>query len=79
MQLKTVKEVKAELKRIRKRQDTHQYNATIDREKNKMRSLLWKLLKQTPYSRKAQKGEKTPKPRRTPRSTGKTKSSSSYT
>lgn len=79
MQLKTVKEVKAELKRIRKRQDMHNYNATIDREKNKMRALLWQLLKKTPYSRKAPKGEKTPKSERTPRSTRKTKSSGGYT
>ena len=79
MQLKTVKEVKTELKRLRKRQETHHYDADNDRKKNKMRSLLWKLLKQTPYSRKVSKGEKPPKPERHPRSTGKPKSSGSYT
>jgi len=79
MQLKTVKEVKAELNRLRKRQERHHYDAHIDQEKNKMRSLLWKLLKKQPYSPKAQKGEKSPKSERAPRGTGKTKRPSSYT
>ena len=78
MQFRTIKEVKGELKRLRKRQDTHHSDANINREKNHMRTLLWKLLKQTPYSREAAKGEK-PEKTQEQESTGKTKRSSSYT
>jgi hypothetical protein len=78
MQFRTIKEVKGELKRLRKRQDTHQYDASISRKKNQLRSLLWRLLRQTPYSRKAAKREKPEKTQEQER-TGKTKRSSSYT
>ena len=78
MQFRTIKEVKGELKRLRKRQDPHQYDANINRKKNQMRSLLWRLLKQTPYSRAAAKTEK-PAKTEAQASSGKTKRSSSYT
>jgi len=78
MQFRTIKEVKGELKRLRKRQDTHQYDALISRKKNQMRTLLWKLLKQKPYSREAAKTEK-PAKTQEQESSGKTKRSSSYT
>ncbi|MHA1276310.1 MAG: hypothetical protein ACTSQI_05910 [Candidatus Helarchaeota archaeon] len=58
MQLKTIKDIKLELKRIRKRQETHKNNSKIIRRKNKLREKLWKLLKAQPRIKKSHKPRK---------------------
>ncbi len=58
MQLKTIKDIKLELRRIRKRQDKHNNNELLNRRKSQLREKLWKLLKAQPRTRKS------PKPKR---------------
>ena len=58
MQLKTIKQIKGELKRLRRCQNIHQKDERINRKMNRLRTKLWKLLKKQPHTKKSTRSQK---------------------
>jgi len=77
MHFNTIKEIKLELKRIRKRQDKHKINRKMAHRKGVLRAMLWKLLREGP---RAVTTSKSSRPARAEsENIRKTKSSGQYT
>ncbi|NVM53698.1 MAG: hypothetical protein HWN66_08340 [Candidatus Helarchaeota archaeon] len=55
MPLNLIKKIKLELKRIRNRQNKHKSDAKNTRKKIKMRTVLWKLLREQSASKSSTK------------------------
>lgn len=79
MQLKTIGEIKLELKRLRKQQNLHRNDDKIARQKSKLRSMLWKLLRQQPHSKPSIKAKVSRPAKDESRSSSKIKGSRNYT
>ncbi len=78
MQLKTIKEIKDELKRLRKRQNKHQINERTARKITPLRTELWRLLRQQPHQRKTAVAKKPKEAQEEKEKSGKVKGSGQY-
>ncbi len=78
MQLNSIKQIKTELKRLRKRQNTHKSDAKVTKGKMKLKTLLWKLLREQAPIRTSHRPKKKVKAEEDLVSTGKTKSTGRY-
>ena len=79
MHFNTIKEIKLELKRIRKRQDTHKFNRKMVHRKGALRVKLWKLIREEPRGVTTSKSSRPARARAESENIRKTKRSGQYT